>query len=162
MTLAAVGCGAALLLVGALGASLETVVLLPSMGPTLVLQLRAPDAPSSQLRAAVLGHGCGIAAGAMAHNVVLPTMIGAAGWSGQEALALAAAASLALTVLLTGGLRAEHPPAAATTLIVALGLLPSTPAGLLSAGAALGACIVVGELGRRFDYKRVGVPPFMW
>jgi CBS-domain-containing membrane protein len=96
----------------------------PSLGPAAFLVFSSPTSPTASPRHTILGHAIGIACGyaalllfgldhappAMATGVDLPR-IGAA--------ALSLAATGALMILL----RAAHPPAGATTLIVSLGIV---------------------------------------
>lgn len=124
---------------GALSLSAGTPFLFPSLGATAFLLLSAPRAPAAQPRSAILGHLIGAAAGWSARA--------ACGLDGIEATivagggpehVLAAGLALAATCALMGLLRAEHPPAGATTLIVALGFLPEAwHVALVGASAAL-------------------------
>jgi CBS domain-containing membrane protein len=97
----------------------------PSLGPTAFLFFYTPMAPPASPRNAVIGHLVGAIAGwvslvafglqdagpALVVGVNLPRV-------------LAAALSLGLTSGVMVLLRAPHPPAGATTLIISLGLLP--------------------------------------
>jgi CBS-domain-containing membrane protein len=96
----------------------------PSLGPTAFLFFFTPTAPTASPRHTVYGHAIGIACGygalwltglehappALASGVDLPRV-------------LAAALSLAFTGSLMILLKAAHPPAGATTLIVSLGIV---------------------------------------
>lgn len=97
----------------------------PSLGPTAYLLFSDPLAAASAPRNAVLGHGVGVAAGWGSLAVFGLADAGAA----QAMLVTgprvaAAACSLAVTSAVMVWLRLPHPPAAATTLIVSLGILP--------------------------------------
>jgi CBS domain-containing membrane protein len=105
----------------------ETPFVFPSLGPTAYLFFFSPMGRSSSPRNAILGHAIGLACGYGAfwaaglehgapnfHDGVYGPRI------------LAAALSLAFTGAFMVLLRVNHPPAGATTLIVALGIL-STP-----------------------------------
>ena len=96
----------------------------PSLGPTAYLFFFSPLAEASSPRNTILGHAigliCGYAAFAMTLRCGLPSaMHGSV--HGPEVLA--AALSLAATGALMALFRVSHPPAGATTLIVALGII---------------------------------------
>jgi len=114
-------------------------LIFPSLGATAFLIFETPMAEVGSPRNTVIGHSVGIAAGALSLAIfgllhapslyvhgVTPARIGA----------------LAVAVALTGGvlrlLRSAHPPAGATTIIVASGLL-ATPRdwGFLFVGVVL-------------------------
>lgn len=112
-----------------------------SLGPTVYVLAQAPAHPAGRAYNVVAGHLLGVAAG-----IVAVWLTGAAG----EPIVLetgvltgarvaAAALAVALTLLATLALRADHPPAAATTLLVALGSL-RTPADV--ANLAIGAAVI--------------------
>ena len=96
----------------------------PSLGPTAFLFFFSPTSPTASPRHTILGHAIGIACGygalwvtglahaapALAAGVDLPRVV-------------AAALSLALTGALMILLKAAHPPAGATTLIISLGIV---------------------------------------
>lgn len=109
--------------------------LLPSLGPTAVLAGEMPAHPISRTWNTTVGHAGGLLAGfagvliAGAFNdpVVLVDHVLTPG------RVLASVIAIALTVLAGALLRASHPPAAATTLLVSLGSLrtPTDAANLL-------------------------------
>ena len=96
----------------------------PSLGPTAYLLFIAPLQQNSSPRNTILGHAIGLACGYGAYAVT-----GAASvpygvhpgvyWPRILSAALSLSATGALMVLL----RADHPPAGATTLIVSLGII---------------------------------------
>lgn len=96
----------------------------PSLGPTAFLLFYTPTNPAASPRNTIIGHAVGVAAGYLALVVFGLT-------NDAPALATevtggrigAAALSLALTSAVMVWLRAPHPPAGATTLIVSLGIL---------------------------------------
>jgi hypothetical protein len=100
-----------------------------------------PAHPSTRVYNIVAGHLLGLAAGivavwatgAAAAPVVLETGVLTGARVGASVLAIA------VTLLATLALEASHPPAAATTLLVALGSL-RTPADALNLG--LGALVI--------------------
>ncbi len=103
----------------------------PSLGPTAYLFFFTPMADASSPRNTILGHAVGLACGYAAYALFglasIPHWVHhGLDWSP----ALAAAVALSLTAALMVLLRISHPPAGATTLIVALGIL-SRPRYLL-------------------------------
>lgn len=96
----------------------------PSLGPTAFLFFFSPMAETSSPRNAILGHAigliCGYGAFAITAGFGQPF---ATHGSIHFARVLAAALSLATTGALMALLRVSHPPAGATTLIVALGII---------------------------------------
>lgn len=96
----------------------------PSLGPTAFLFFYTPTAPTASPRNTIIGHAIGAASGYVSLLVTGLVAAGpafAVGVSGPRVIA--AALSLALTSGLMVLLRAPHPPAGATTLIVSLGIL---------------------------------------
>lgn len=97
----------------------------PSLGPTAFLFFYTPTAPAASPRNAFIGHLAGAAAGWLGLAVfglrdAGPALVVGVNWP----RVLAAGLSLGLTSGVMVLLRAPHPPAGATTLIVSLGLLP--------------------------------------
>jgi CBS-domain-containing membrane protein len=96
----------------------------PSLGPTAFLFFYTPTAPAASPRNALIGHGIGAACGYLSLVVTGLTHAGPALAVGVTwPRVIAAALSLGLTSGLMVLLRAPHPPAGATTLIVSLGIL---------------------------------------
>lgn len=96
----------------------------PSLGPTAFLFFYTPTAPPASPRNTLIGHGIGVLAGYFSLVVTGLTAAGpalAVGVTGPRVLA--AGLSLGLTAGLMVLLRAPHPPAGATTLIVSLGII---------------------------------------
>lgn len=96
----------------------------PSLGPTAYLLFIAPLAENSSPRNTIMGHAiglvCGYAAFAMTGAATIPFGVHAGVyWPRIVAAALSLSATGAFMVLL----RAGHPPAGATTLIVSLGII---------------------------------------
>jgi hypothetical protein len=102
--------------------------LFPSLGPTIFLHTTAPNALSSRTWNTLVGHGIGLGAGFMAlwlfeaHR--FPAMFNV------EVLPLARVAATGFAVGATVGLQmllnVQHPPAAATTMLITLGGLRPT------------------------------------
>lgn len=96
----------------------------PSLGPTAFLLFYTPTSPAASPFNTVVGHAVGAGAGYLA--LVMfgltddPPALATSVTGGRVG---AAAVSLALTSAVMVWLRAPHPPAGATTLIVSLGIL---------------------------------------
>jgi hypothetical protein len=128
--------------------------LIPSLGPTAYLQVENPAHPSARFYNTVVGHAIGLAAGLFA-----VFLLGAA--TAPSVLAdhqivvsrvWAAAIALALTLFLALTLKASHPPAGATTLLVALGAI-RTQSDFINAAIGVLAIAVFGEIFRRLRLK---------
>lgn len=130
----------------------------PSLGPTAFLFFYTPLAPAASPRNAVIGHLIGAAAGWASLAVFGLLYAGPAVGGGVTVARVGAAAlSLGLTSGLMVLLRAPHPPAGATTLIVSLGLL-HTPAQL----AVLMAAVVLLALQAIAINRLAGLPYPVW
>ncbi len=96
----------------------------PSLGPTAVLLFFTPMAPASSPRSTVLGHAVGILCG---YGALLLLGLQNSPQALQTGFDLARVMAVALSLGCTGGLMillgVIHPPAAATTMIVSLGIL---------------------------------------
>ncbi|HEY7957518.1 MAG TPA: HPP family protein [Polyangia bacterium] len=102
----------------------NTPFIFPSLGPTAFLFFFTPSSPTASPRHTLCGHAIGILCGygalwatGLAHAP--PAMV--TGVDGRRLLA--AALSLAATGALMILLKAAHPPAGATTLIISLGIV---------------------------------------
>jgi hypothetical protein len=148
--------GILILIVGLLGVLVGLPWLVPSIGPTAVLIAVTPAHPTARPWNTVVGHAGGMLAGfgavAVLGAAAAPTVLG----DHQLVPARVAAATVAITVTIALGflLRASHPPAAATTLLVALGSIATLPQALIVlAGVAVTAGI--GEILREIRRQRV-------
>jgi len=130
--------------------------LLPSLGPTAFLQTALPAHPTARLYNVVVGHGGAVIVGLAAvwllnawnEPVVLTDHV-------LTPIRLAASVlAMALSMLLGILLRASHPPAAATVLLITLGSL-STQEQLIALAIGVAIVAVAGELVRRL---RLGQP----
>lgn len=120
-------CALVVVVTGLVGLVLHEPWLFPSLGPTLMIFFESPRSPAARPRDALIGHGVALLAGLFA--LVLfglrdhPSAV-------TEGLTLsrvlAAAVALGLTTFVLSTLKTPHPPAGATTLIVALGILTTT------------------------------------
>ena len=142
----------------------QTPFIFPSLGATAFLLFFTPTTPPASPRNALCGHAIGIACGYAALWVTGlqhagPAMFTQLSW----ARILATALSLAMTGALMIRLNVPHPPGAATTLIVSLGLI-SRPAYLVVLEAAVGLlvaqAIIINRLtGVRYPFwARVPAP----
>lgn len=101
-----------------------TPFIFPSLGPTAFLFFFTPTSPTSSPRHTIFGHAIGILCGYGALAVTglvhaQPAMVTGV----DERRLFAAALSLAATGALMILLKAAHPPAGATTLIISLGIV---------------------------------------
>ncbi|ROP35757.1 HPP family protein [Saccharothrix texasensis] len=144
-------------IIGALAALTGQPLLFPSLGPTAYLLFATPTHPAASPRNAVLGHLVGIASGACGLAAFslwqAPVDLGHLSW------ARVGAATLALT-LTCGGMawaRVPHPPAGATTLIIALGVL-HTPFQLVEILVGVVLLVAAAVAGNRLT----GIPHPWW
>lgn len=132
--------------------------LFPSLGATAFLMFETPLAEVSSPRNAVIGHMVGAAVAFfwlwVFGLIDMPSAI-QAGFDGERVAAIAL--SLAFTGIFLRLLRAAHPPAGATTVIVALGLLDNGHQMII---LALGVLLVVIPAG--IINRLLGVPAPIW
>lgn len=152
------GCVLAMALTGLVGLGLQEPMLFPSLGPTVLLFFEQPLDASACPRNTFFGHGIALVAGWFSLYVFgllgAPSVLA----SGITLAHIAAGAlSVGLTAFIKHLVRAPHPPAGATTLIVSLGFL-TTPAQL---GAMAAAIILVTFAGWCIN-RLLGVPMPLW
>lgn len=102
----------------------RTPFVFPSLGPTAFLFFFTPRAPAATPRHTIYGHAIGIVCGYVALWLfglehAPPAMVTGVSAARVGAAALSLASTGALMILL----RAAHPPAGATTLIISLGIV---------------------------------------
>ena len=146
--------------VGLIGLAVGQPLLIPSLGPTAFLQAEEPRAPSARFYNTVVGHLVGLAAG-MAAVLLLGASDAPSVLADKEMVQVrvgAAVLSGALTMLGLSLLRASHPPAAATMLLVSLGGIGTSwrGVGVFAVGVLIVA--ILGE-GVRFLRREVFPPP---
>jgi len=114
------------LVIGAIGSiaiSVDEPWLFPSLGPTVFIQAVTPSASGARIWNTIVGHAIGLVAGFVALFAFAaqntPAVMSAEILSMQRVAATALAVSV--TVGLQSILNAQHPPAAATTMLVTLG-----------------------------------------
>lgn len=129
----------------------------PSLGPTAFLLFYAPTGDEASPRNAIIGHGIGASVGYLSLVLFGLTDLGPALIEGVTLSRVGAAAlSLGLTSGLMVWLKVPHPPAAATTLIVSLGVLTS-PRELMVLMVAVIVLVCQGYIINRvagIDYPR--------
>ncbi len=130
---------AAMVSLGALALASDAPLLFPSLGPTAFVIAHQPEAPTSCPRNTVVGHALGVASAVLA--LAATGLLGVGPGDGGAARVVAAALALSLTSAAMLGTRRVHPPACATTLIVALGFAhdPTSWAAILVAVTLLTA-----------------------
>jgi hypothetical protein len=144
-----------ILVVGALGVVAESPWLVPSLGPSAVLIALTPIHPTARPWNTIVGHFGGLVAGALALTVLgawaAPTVMGDHVLVASRVLA--ATIAILLTLVIGSMARASHPPAAATTLLVALGGIATLDQAVaLLAGVV--SLALIGELARHVRTKR--------
>ncbi|GAA2715998.1 HPP family protein [Micromonospora olivasterospora] len=131
------GAAVAVVVAGAVALLTRQPWLFPSLGPAIMLHVEQPEKPESSPRNTVIGHLVALLAG---YALLAATGLAGRPSALQEGVTglriVAAAGSLAVTALVLVLLKAAHPPAGATTLIVSLGLL-HTPGQLIVAAGAV-------------------------
>lgn len=115
--------GLLVLLPGLLGYATGNLWLFPSLGPTIVLQITLPHHRRSWLYSVVVGHIAGIFCGysiAMASGAAYVPSAFTSGHLGFLHV-VASCTAVTLLILVLTPLKAMHPPAASTALLIALG-----------------------------------------
>lgn len=151
--------GVLVLITGMLGLWAHQPWLFPSLGPTIFLQVLEPQQPSSRPYHIVVGHAIGVGAAVLAVLVCAaestPPVLIAHLLSGERVVASALAVSLMLLGQVL--LKAAHPPAAATVLLITLGAFKLTwwDMAVLAVGILLTAAL--GEMARRVRQGGEGI-----
>lgn len=141
---------------GALSLAAGQPLLVPSLGPTVFIQLETPDQPSARPWNVMAGHSAGLLAGVLALAVTgalhtpSPILTGVLSWQRE----LACAVGVGLSFLGQSKLKASHPPAAASTLLITLGAIEPEWRGVALIAAAVALTALMGEAGRRFVRRR--------
>ena len=143
--------GGLVLLAGLLSFLLRQPWLFPSLGPTAFIQAHRPRSNVARFYNTVAGHLIGIVAGFACVFVIGAAEAPSVASIDHSVLPRVFASALAVTLTMLGQvvLRAYHPPAAATTLIISLGVIHMTWRD--ASGLVIGILVVavVGELLRR-------------
>ena len=152
--------GALILIAGLVGLLLGRPVLFASLGPTAYLQADQPANPVSRLWNALGGHLSGAVAG-----LIGVALFGA--WNAPTPLAdhvlppervAASVVAIVLTILFAALLRAAHPPAAATALLITLGAIKTTE-DLVNLAIGVIVVSVAGEVARRVRLQGLATHP---
>jgi hypothetical protein len=150
--------GILVLVAGAMTLATGSPWLFAALGPTAVIVAANPGHQTTRFHSVVLGHFVALLSGWLA--VLLMGAGDAPSFLGSHATSVsrvwASAAAVAVTALVQPSMRAYHPPAAATALLVTLGIYsPSWRTfGSLMAGVLLVA--LVGEWLQRIRIKEIG------
>lgn len=153
-----VACALAIAASGFAAYTFKQPLLFPSLGPTAYLFFESPMAPASSPRNTLIGHFLAVVAGGVSLSIF--------GLGGDPSVLVegvtlariwAATLSVSLAVAVPLLLRASHPPAGATVLIVSLGLL-KTPGEMLALMAGVVILTVIGWTINR----SLGVPVPPW
>ena len=150
--------GSLLLAVGLIGLTAGQPWLFPSLGPSAFLQAEKPGEKSARFYNTVVGHLIGLAGG-MAAVLLLGASDAPGVLATKEMVPVrvgAAALSAVLTMLGLSLLKASHPPAAATMLLVALGGFPPT---WTSVGTIIAGVLILAILGEAVRYLRRNILP---
>ena len=141
------GAAAALVLIaGALTLATDQPWLFAALGPTAVTVASSPGHRTARFHSVVVGHASALA---VAWLAVLLVGAGTAPVFGADGITVArvwaSALAIAVTTVLQPSLRAYHPPAAATVLLVTLGAYRLTWKSSLSMLAGVLVVALVGE-----------------
>jgi hypothetical protein len=141
---------------GVLGLLAGQAWLFPSLGPTIFIRAVTPHEPSARLWNTLLGHGIGVIAGFAALFLFsaqnAPPTLSAETLSASQVAA--AALAVGATVALQLALRAQHPPAAATTMLITLGGFKPEGRALLAIVVGVALTAAMGEGARRLHPNR--------
>ncbi len=144
-----------MIVVGLFGFFTKQPLLFPSLGPTAFLQVEDPDVRMARFYNTVVGHLIGLASGVLAVFLMGANQAPSAMATGQlvPSRIFASALAIALTIAIGLLLRASHPPAAATTLLVALGGFRLNTQTML---VVIAGVLLVGVLGEGLRRARLG------
>jgi CBS-domain-containing membrane protein len=146
-----------ILVAGALTLATKQPWLFAALGPTAVAVASAPGQPSSRFHSVVVGH---LSALLCAWLIVVLVGAGGSTVSGDDAIGIArvwgSAMAIAVMVLIQPSLRAFHPPAAATALLITLGAYHLT---WKTAASMMGGVIVIALMGEWFQRIRLKDEP---
>jgi len=153
--------GIIVLVPGLVGLATGKVLLFPSLAPTAILQAHTPEHPTARAYNVVVSHVLGLLAGfgavAAFGIATAPSVFELRSLSPERVGASVAAVMAAM--LLEKVLRAPHPPAASTTLLVALGSFKPTMRDTVAVVSGVLMVAMVGEAFRRLRLRHVDVPP---
>lgn len=138
---------------GLIGYWLGQPWLFAALGPTVIMMVQNPGHETTSLRAVIVGHMSAIACAYLALLILnasdAPTLARAA--TEVSPRVWASAAALALLALVQPQLRAYHPPAAATALLITLGAYRMTGQTPL---ALMGGVVLVAVMAELMHHVR--------
>lgn len=142
------------LAVGAVTLATKQPWMFAALGPSALMIASSPGHPTTRFRSVVLGHFVGFACAWLA--LVLLGVGGAPALIGAKSLPVvrvwASVLAIAATAFIQPSFRAYHAPAAATVLLVTMGIHRPT---WQTALAMLGGVVIVGGLGEWFQRIRL-------
>lgn len=146
------------LIPGLIGLAAGNPWLFPSLGPSAFLQAANPQQPSSRFYNTLVGHLLGIAAGVLAVLILAasnePSVL--ATHQLYPHRVWASGLGIALVLLFQLLLRANHPPAAATTLLITLGGFNPNWKDVSTIMIGVAIIAVAGEIMRRLRLAQPG------
>jgi CBS-domain-containing membrane protein len=146
-----------MVLVGVLGILADQPWLFPSLGPTAFLQAEIPDHRMARFANIIVGHLVGLGAGYLAVALLQAEDASSVLFTGHLTAVRIWASALAIALTILGGilLRVSHPPASATTLLIALGGFRPTVHDATTVCVGVAIVASVGELLRRIRLGQV-------
>ncbi|MGH8994862.1 MAG: HPP family protein [Acidimicrobiales bacterium] len=152
------GCGPTVAAAGVLAWVTGQPWVFPSLGPTILLAYETPLRAQASPRHTIIGHAVGVGVGYLCLAAFGLRDTPAATVSGFTPTRIGAVAvAVAATTFALYALRCEHPPAGASALIVALGIL-RTPTQL---GVMVAPVVMVTALSWTFN-RLTGIPVPLW
>lgn len=153
--------GVSMLAIGLVGLASGTLLLFPSLGPSAVMQAHSPSEPNAKPYRVVVGHLGGMASAYLA--VAIFGLATAPSVFEMHHLSLARVGAsvlgVSLAMLLEIVLHSTHPPAASTTLLIALGSFKLTAHDAATVIAGVLAVTVVGEALRQWRLAQTREAP---
>lgn|SRR5690242_4619539 len=143
--------GAVMAVIGSLAWAMAVPWLFPSLGPTIAIQSQAPDSAVARPWNVVVGHFIGAAVGfACVHltGAFHESPVNVAHLLSANRL-IAAIFAMILSMSLQHAAKADHPPAQATTLLIAVGALDADLHGAFVLVAGILLVALLGEFVRR-------------
>lgn len=154
LTIAAAA-GIVIALIGLIATWAGIPLLFASLGPSVAIQASSPQQPIARPWNVAAGHlialGIGVAALYATGAIAAPPFLD----SHPLSLARVAAAALALGVgiFLEFVLKASHPPAAATSLLVTLGAVQISEKGIIAVISGIFLVTILGEVTRQLRLR---------
>ncbi len=152
--------GSLLIVIGFFGVLTNQPLLFPSLGPTAFLQAEDPQLRTARFYNTVVGHFIGLGSGILAvlllHANHVPSAMGTGHLAPERVFA--AALAVAMTIAIGLILHASHPPASATTLLVALGGFKLNWQTMLIIVTGVLLIGILGEVLRRFRLGKLPAP----